>query len=88
MPTLESEELSDDDLLDIALHMVAYLLNHLETHRGPSPMTILMPLFSDQHDAMLALPEFKFYCLDTAQRANNNNQPLLSNGNKDKELMR
>ncbi len=58
MPTLETEDLADEDLLDIALQMVAYLLNHLETHRGPSPITILMPLFSDQPDAMIAIPEY------------------------------
>ena len=58
LPTLESAELGDEDLLDISLHMVSYLLNHLETHRGPSPITILMPLFSDQPDSMIAIPEY------------------------------
>lgn len=58
IPTLQSDELGDDDLLDISLHMVTYLLNHLETHRGPSPITILMPLFADQPDSMIAIPEY------------------------------
>ena len=45
MPTLDIEELADEDLLlDIALHMVAYLLNHLETHRGPSPRSFRIKL--------------------------------------------
>ena len=59
LPQLDPVEgWDEEDTLDIALQMAGYLLNHLETHRGPSPMTLLMPLFSDHRDAMLSLPEY------------------------------